>query len=110
MTAYSPLGSPDRPWAHAGEVGLLQDADICSIADKHGKSCAQVLIAYQIQRGVVVIPKTVTPSRVRENWEVFDFKLSEDDQKIIDGLNKDLRYCHVKWMEDSPDFPFNIDY
>ncbi len=63
MTAYSPLGSPDRPWAKKGEPNLLNDHKIMDIAKKHKRSPAQIVLRWQVQRGVIAIPKSVTASR-----------------------------------------------
>jgi 2,5-diketo-D-gluconate reductase A len=61
------------------------------IADAHGKSPAQVTLRWHIQRGDIVFPKSVTPSRVRENFEIFDFELSDVEMAGISELNRDER-------------------
>lgn len=115
LTAYSPLGSPDRPWAKPDDPQLLDDPKIKAIAKKHGKTAAQVVIRWQVQRGVVVIPKSVTPSRIEENANVFDFTLTEEEMDNIDSFD-----CHgrvILPMADGkprdgahPYFPFHIEF
>ncbi|XP_051866565.1 aldo-keto reductase family 1 member A1-A [Pristis pectinata] len=119
VTAYSPLGSPDRPWARPGDPKLLEDPRILEIAKKYGKSPAQVIIRWQLQRGIVCIPKSATPSRIKENIEVFDFILSKEDMKQIDSFDCNGRLIvptierdgERVWRDSShPYFPFNDPY
>ncbi|XP_037510295.1 aldo-keto reductase family 1 member B1 [Rhipicephalus sanguineus] len=107
LTAYSPLGSPERPWANPDEPTLLEDPVIKSIAESHGKTSAQVLIRYQVERGVVVIPKSVTKERIIENFDIFDFNLTPEEMEAIDGCNKNFRYVPVTWSIKHKYYPFH---
>lgn len=110
VTAYSPLGTPDRPWAKPGDLTLLEDPAVQAIANKNNKSSAQVLIRYQIQRGVIVIPKSVTKSRIISNFDVFDFELSPGDMEAIEGFNRNHRFLSLEWLKNHKHYPFNIPF
>jgi len=110
VTAYSPLGSPDRPWAKPNDVELMQEPKLKTIADKYGKSVAQVLIRYQLQRGNVVIPKSVTASRIQENMEILDFELSTADIESIDSFDRCGRFCGLEWLLFHPLHPFAQEF
>src|SRR5690606_14191917 len=77
------------PLEQGGEV--LQDETIVKIAEQYGKSPAQVILRWHLQEGSIVIPKSVTPSRIEENFNVFDFKLIDADMEAIHRLNKNRR-------------------
>jgi 2,5-diketo-D-gluconate reductase A len=84
-------GIETEAWSPIAQGKVLDDAVLTRIAEKHGKSSAQVTLRWHIQRGDIVFPKSVTPSRVTENFEVFDFELADDEMKEITGLNRDER-------------------
>lgn len=93
VTAYSPLGSPGN-YKDQGFPVLLDDPVITKLAQSHGKTAAQVVLRWGIQRGTVVIPKSVTPDRIKENIGALDFTLFDQDMREIAGLNKNLRFVN----------------
>ncbi|WP_407270216.1 aldo/keto reductase [Radiobacillus sp. PE A8.2] len=78
-------------WSPLKQGQLLDDPTLLAIADKYGKSTAQVIIRWDLQSEVVTIPKSVKEHRIVSNADVFDFELSAEDMAAIDGLNKDER-------------------
>ncbi|QLY25785.1 aldo/keto reductase [Bdellovibrio sp. KM01] len=74
-------------WSPLGQGKLLDDSHLKEIAAKHGKSTAQVILRWHLQNNFIVIPKSVTPSRIKENFDVSDFKLSADDMAKIEKMD-----------------------
>ncbi|MGM0658795.1 MAG: aldo/keto reductase [Pseudomonadota bacterium] len=94
VTAYSPLGSSDRPDSMKGEdePSLLENEVIGEIAEKHGASPAQVLIAWAVARETIVIPKSTSPERIRQNLESANVALDDADMNRIQSLDRHYRY------------------
>jgi alcohol dehydrogenase (NADP+) len=107
VTAYAPLGSSDRPavFKSASEPSLLENPVIGSIAEMRGCTPAQVLLAWHVQRGISVVPKSIASSRLRENFDAAEIQLTAADLERIAGLDRQFRYIsgRVPWlMEGSP--------
>ena len=75
-------------WSPIAQGDVLDDAEIGEIAEKLGRTPAQVVLRWHIQHGYIVFPKSVTPDRIRENLELFDFELDSDDMSRIDSLDE----------------------
>ncbi|MEV7194714.1 aldo/keto reductase [Streptomyces sp. NPDC093510] len=89
---HAEQGIATEAWSPLGQgKGLLEVPAIVAIARKHGRSPAQVVLRWHIQLGNVVIPKSVTPSRIKENIDVFGFELDPEDMAAISALNEDRR-------------------
>ena len=84
-------GVAHEAWAPFGEGrgGLFTDPALAKIGAKYGKTVAQVILRWHIQRGIVVIPKSTHIERMAENFNVFDFALSDEDMKEIASLDKE---------------------
>jgi len=80
-----------QAWSPLASGELLANPVLATIGTKYGKSAAQVMIRWHLQLGNVVIPKTVTRSRIKENFEVFDFRLDNDDMAAIADLETGVR-------------------
>jgi diketogulonate reductase-like aldo/keto reductase len=84
---HSEHGILTEAWSPIGQgKGLLDDPQLTAIADRVGRSPAQVVLRWHIQHGTVVIPKSATPDRIRENIEVFDFELEQGDMAALDAF------------------------
>ncbi|WP_273793603.1 aldo/keto reductase [Brucella anthropi] len=75
-------------WSPLGQGRILEDSTLKAIAAKHGKSVAQVILRWHIETGNIVIPKSVTPARIKENFDIFDFRLNGTDHDAITKLDK----------------------
>ncbi len=80
-------GIATEAWSPLAQGALLEDPTIEAIAADHGRTQAQVILRWHLQIGNVVIPKSVTPGRIRENFELFDFELSEEEMAAIGRLD-----------------------
>ncbi len=78
-------------WSPIARGKVLDDPTIVSIAGRAGKTPAQVVLRWHIERGDIIFPKSVTPARIAENIDIFDFELSGEDTEAISALNKNLR-------------------
>ncbi|MGD6792588.1 aldo/keto reductase [Metabacillus indicus] len=78
-------------WSPLMQGKLLDDATLTEIAERHGKSVAQVILRWDLQNGVVTIPKSVKEHRIYDNAAIFDFELTQEEMERIDGLNRDER-------------------
>ena len=94
VTAFSPLGAQSYfslNMASEGESVLEQDV-VRQIATTHGRSAAQVVLRWAVQRGTAIVPKSSQAEHLRENMALFDFELSSDEMTAISGLNRNRRF------------------
>ena len=91
VEANEGLGIKTEAWSPLGQSDDIKNDVIAGIADKSEKTAAQVILRWHIQKGHIVFPKSTTPSRIEENFDIFDFELSQDDIDAIDTVNADNR-------------------
>ena len=84
-------GIVTEAWSPLAQGAALKDPSVLAIAEAHGRTPAQVILRWHLQQGRVVIPKSVTPSRIAENLDVFGFELSAEELRAVDALEKDGR-------------------
>lgn len=90
-TFHAENGIATEAWSPLAQGALLADQAITGLSSKYGKSPAQIVLRWHVQLGTVVIPKSVTPARMRENIDVFDFELAEDDLLVLAELDNGTR-------------------
>ncbi|MEU6444011.1 aldo/keto reductase [Streptomyces sp. NPDC047046] len=89
--AHARFGIATEAWSPLAQGALLKDDALTALAAKHDRSPAQIVLRWHLQSGNIVIPKSVTPGRIRENLDVFGFTLDEDDIAAVDALDRGLR-------------------
>jgi D-xylose reductase len=94
VTAFSPLGADSYiPLDMAGEdERVLDDPAVTAIASAHGKTHAQIVLRWALQRGTMPIPKTQSPERLRENIDIHDFALTDEEMQQVDALDRNRRF------------------
>ncbi|XP_068843425.1 prostaglandin F synthase 1-like isoform X3 [Capricornis sumatraensis] len=111
LVAYAALGSQRvKEWVNPNHPVLLEDPVLSAIAQKHKKTAALIALRYQIQRGVVVLAKGNNKKWIKENMQVFEFELTPEDVKAIDGLNRNIRYYEFHLGVGQPGYPFSEEY
>lgn len=109
ITAYSPLGSPGRPYATSKDPVVIEEPKVLELAKKYNKQPAQILIRFQVQLGNVVIPKSVTKERIISNLDVFNFELNDEEMKELQSFQHKLRCCALSQDVKHKDYPFHED-
>ncbi|CAH6810550.1 Akr1c18 [Phodopus roborovskii] len=111
LVAYGALGTQRYKYCVNEDTPvLLDDPVLCAMAKMYKRTPALIALRYQLQRGIVVLVKSFNEERIRENMQVFDFQLTSDHMKILDGLNRNLRYFHGNMFNAHPSFPFFDEY
>ncbi|XP_077122958.1 aldo-keto reductase family 1 member C1-like [Ranitomeya variabilis] len=111
LVGYSVLGSSRiKGWIDQNSPKVLEDPVLNSVAKKLNRSPAQVAMRFLLQRGCVILAKSFSPERIKQNFQVFDFELSDEDMKSIDGVNKNLRYLIMHPWKESPKYPYHDEY
>ena len=111
LVAYCALGS-QRPkrWVDPSSPVLLNDPILCDMAKKHKRSPAQIALRYHLQRGIVVLAQSYKENEIKENIQVFEFELPSEDMKILDSLDRNLRYAPAPFGEGHPEYPFSDEF
>lgn len=115
FTAYAPIGSPGRVnfslpsgaklnWEPAPNP--LEDQLVNSLARKYGKTSAQILLRYLLQRQIAIIPKSISEKRIKENFDIFDFELADSEMDNLNNSKHRQRLFLQDFMEGHPEDPF----
>ena len=103
LMAWYPLGHGDK--------SLIEEPVFSRLAEKYGKSNAQIILRWHIQEGNVIIPGSKNPAHIKDNIDIFDFALTEEEMAEIAALNKDTRYYNMPIEDAEARYTsFNIDF
>jgi len=113
VMGYSPLASPKKPWSKPTDPNPLDEVKLQEIAKKYKKTAAQVVLRWVVQRGIIVIPKSVQKKRLQENVDIFDFTLAPEDVAKISAIEAECgRYRGGAELSATThkDYPFHIEF
>ncbi|CAO2595117.1 Aldo-keto reductase family 1 member C15 [Lemmus lemmus] len=111
LVAYSALGSHRDPnWVDQSSPVLLEDPVLCTMAKKYKQTPVLVALRYLLQRGIVTLARSFNEKRIKEMMQVFEFQLTSEDMKVLDGLNRNLRYNSGNYFNGHPNHPFTDEY
>jgi aldehyde reductase len=111
VTAYSPLANNANTFSRKEDSpNLLSEPVLAEIGQKHSKTPAQVIIRWALQRNTIVIPKSVSKNRLQENFDVFNFNLSEQEMTKVDNLNRNWRMVALERDLTHPYYPFHAKF
>ncbi|XP_075988451.1 aldo-keto reductase AKR2E4-like [Anticarsia gemmatalis] len=106
VMGYSPFGSLVMRYGLQFPGPKMDDPLLVGLGQKYGKTPAQIVLRWAVDRGVVPIPKTIKPSRLTENISIFDFKLTPDEIEKINQYNSNTRYTIPSFWQEHPNYPF----
>ncbi|XP_036042818.1 aldo-keto reductase family 1 member C13 isoform X2 [Onychomys torridus] len=111
LVAYGALGTQRyKEWVDQNSPVLLNDPVLCDVAKKNKRSPALIALRYLLQRGVVPLAQSFKENEMKENLQVFEFQLSPEDMKTLDGLNKNFRYLAADFLAGHPEYPYSEEY
>ncbi|KJH41801.1 oxidoreductase, aldo/keto reductase family protein [Dictyocaulus viviparus] len=112
VTAYSSLGNPGSAFFRKpGDPNILTEPIVKKIAAQHGKTPAQVVLRWAVQQDIIVIPKSTSEARIKENAALFNFQLTDVEMKEINSLERGWRIVDITARDhDHPHFPFLEEY
>ncbi|XP_058460405.1 1,5-anhydro-D-fructose reductase-like [Malaya genurostris] len=112
ITAYSPLGRPNYYEKDPKNTPkpALDDVRVAEIAKKYGKTPGQIILRYLVDIGTIPVPKSANEQRLRQNIDIFDFKLTEAEIKVMDGFNNGKRTVPFALCASHKFYPFNSEY
>ena len=93
VTAYSPLGSPERPDLRPDQPRLLENPKLVQLAKELNKTPGQIALRYLVEIGAIPIPKSTNAQRIKDNISIFDIKFTPEQIKLLDSLNLNDRTC-----------------
>lgn len=109
FTGYSTLANNQHEFRVEGQPNLLNEETLIEIGKDHSKSAAQIALRWALQKGMIVIPKSVRRARIEENFDVLDFDLTKEEMARVDALDRNWRMLPLERDDHHADWPFRVE-